>query len=98
MNTWGVGNATSQSVSAAADCLFGVNVNLERAEFEVITGNRATVLLCSEPFKPRHKHDRGIFSKSGESRRKRTPLEDDRRPWESMGISKRTWYRKHRWH
>ena len=39
---------------------------------------------------------RGI--KSGAARRKGTPLEDDHRPWESMGISKRTWYRKHRWH
>ena len=28
------------------------------------------------------------------SRRKGTPLEDDRRPWESMGISRAWWYRK----
>ena len=33
---------------------------------------------------------RGI--KSGEARRKGTPLESDRAPWESMGISRRTWY------
>ena len=37
---------------------------------------------------------RGI--KSGAARRKLTPLEDERRPWESMGISRATWYRKHR--
>ena len=37
---------------------------------------------------------RGI--KSGASRRKRTPLEDDHRPWESMGISRAWWYRKYR--
>ena len=29
-------------------------------------------------------------------RRKGTPLEDDRRPWESMGISRAWWYRKYR--
>ena len=33
---------------------------------------------------------RGI--KSGEARRKGTALEHDRAPWESMGISRRTWY------
>ena len=38
--------------------------------------------------------ERGI--RSGASRRKGTPLEDDHRPWESMGISRATWYRKHR--
>ena len=35
--------------------------------------------------------ERGI--RSGASRRKGTPLEDDHRPWESMGISRATWYR-----
>ena len=33
---------------------------------------------------------------SGASRRKGTPLEGDRRPWESMGISRAWWYRRHR--
>ena len=33
---------------------------------------------------------------SGASRRHETPLEDDRRPWESMGISRAWWYRKYR--
>ena len=37
---------------------------------------------------------RGI--RSGAARRKGTPLEDDRRPWESMGISRAWWYRKYR--
>ena len=37
---------------------------------------------------------RGI--KSGASRRKGTALEDDQRPWEFMGVSRATWYRKHR--
>ena len=32
--------------------------------------------------------------KSGEARRKGTALERDRRPWESMGISRATWYRR----
>ena len=31
---------------------------------------------------------------SGASRRRGTPLENDRRPWESMGISRATWYRR----
>ena len=31
---------------------------------------------------------------SGASRRRGTPLEKDRRPWESMGISRATWYRR----
>ena len=35
---------------------------------------------------------RGI--KSGASRRKGTSLEDDHRPWESMGISRAWWYRE----
>ena len=35
---------------------------------------------------------------SGVSRRRETPLEDDRRPWEAVGVSRRTWYRKYRWH
>ena len=30
--------------------------------------------------------------KSGASRRKGTPLEQDRAPWEAEGVSKRTWY------
>ena len=38
--------------------------------------------------------ERGI--KSGAARRKGTPLEDDPRPWEFMGVSRATWYRKHR--
>ena len=33
---------------------------------------------------------------SGVSRRAGTPLEFDRRPWESMGISRAWWYRKYR--
>ena len=33
---------------------------------------------------------------SGASRRAGTPLEEDRRPWESMGISRSTWYRRRR--
>ena len=37
---------------------------------------------------------RGI--KGGAARRKGTPLEDDQRPWESMGISRAWWYRKYR--
>lgn len=37
---------------------------------------------------------RGI--KSGEARRKGTALERDRSPWESMGISRATWYRRQR--
>ena len=36
--------------------------------------------------------ERGI--KSGAARRKGTPLEDDQRPWEAMGISRATWYRR----
>ena len=35
---------------------------------------------------------RGI--KSGEARRKGTALEHDRAPWEKMGVSRRTWYRR----
>jgi len=31
---------------------------------------------------------------SGKSRRQGTALEHDRRPWESLGISRRTWYRR----
>ena len=38
--------------------------------------------------------EKGI--KSGEARRKGTPLELDPKPWEAMGISRGTWYRKHR--
>ena len=34
--------------------------------------------------------------KGGTARRKGTSLEDDPRPWESMGVSRATWYRKHR--
>ena len=30
---------------------------------------------------------------SGVSRRKGTPIENDRKPWESLGISRATWYR-----
>ena len=33
---------------------------------------------------------------AGVRRRAGTPLEHDCRPWESMGISRATWYRKHR--
>ena len=39
--------------------------------------------------------ERGI--RSGESRRKDTPLEHDREPWKTEGISRMTWYRKRRW-
>ena len=39
--------------------------------------------------------ERGI--RSGESRRKGTPLEHDREPWKTEGVSRKTWYRKHRW-
>ena len=35
-------------------------------------------------------------TRSGESRRRETPLEDDRKPWESMGISRAWWYRRYR--
>ena len=35
---------------------------------------------------------RGTFS--GEARRRETPLEDDRRPWEALGVSRSTWYRR----
>ena len=38
--------------------------------------------------------ERGI--KSGKARRKGTPLEDDRSPWLSMGISRAWWYRRYR--
>ena len=31
--------------------------------------------------------------KGGEARRKGTPLEDEQRPWEFMGVSRATWYR-----
>ena len=37
---------------------------------------------------------RGTYS--GASRRKGTPLERDRAPWEAMGISRAWWYRKYR--
>ena len=33
---------------------------------------------------------------SGASRRKGTPLEHDREPWVTAGVSRRTWYRHHR--
>ena len=39
--------------------------------------------------------ERGI--KSGQARRKGTPLEHDREPWRALGISRRWWYKKHRW-
>ena len=32
---------------------------------------------------------------SGQSRRRGTPLEDDRKPWLGLGISRKTWYRYH---
>ena len=34
---------------------------------------------------------------SGVARRKGTPLEHDREPWRAAGISRRWWYKKHRW-
>ena len=39
--------------------------------------------------------ERGV--RSGESRRKDTPLEHDRQPWKEAAISRATWYRKRRW-
>ena len=39
--------------------------------------------------------ERGI--RSGESRRKGTPLEHDREPWKAEEMSRMTWYRKRRW-
>lgn len=38
--------------------------------------------------------EKGI--KSGIARRRGTPLEQNPKPWEAMGISRRTWYRKYR--
>ena len=35
--------------------------------------------------------------KSGQARRKGTPLEHDREPWKEAGLSRRSWYRKQRW-
>ena len=35
--------------------------------------------------------------RSGEARRKGTPLEHDREPWKVAGISRAWWYRKQRW-
>ena len=39
---------------------------------------------------------RALGVRSGASRRAGTPLEQDREPWRVLGISRRTWYRKHR--
>ena len=38
---------------------------------------------------------RGV--KSGQVRRRGTPLEHHRQPWEAPGMSRATWYRKRRW-
>ena len=38
---------------------------------------------------------RGV--RSGQARRKDTPLEYDREPWKAEGISRAWWYRKRRW-
>ena len=35
--------------------------------------------------------------RSGESRRKGTPLEHDRKPWKAEGMSRTVWYEKRRW-
>ena len=39
--------------------------------------------------------ERGV--RSGESRRKDTPLEHDREPWKAEGMSRTVWYEKRRW-
>ena len=42
-----------------------------------------------------HARENGI--RSGESRRKRTPFEEDPAPWKKLGISESTYWRRYRW-
>ena len=67
---------------------------LRLAEVRSTSYSVATWVWSRFDHSPDKQSERGI--KSGVSRRKGTPLEDDQRPWESMGISRAWWYRRHR--